>query len=402
MNEAMRRLGAERSAIRELFEYGKIRAEEIGSDRVFDFSIGNPSVPTPQVLTDAAVRLLCDTDPTFLHGYTSAQGDPAARRAIADDLRVRCHAEVDPSLLYLTAGAAASLTISLTAILNPGDEVILLAPFFPEYRVFVERAGGRVVTVAPDPVSFLPDFDALERAISPRTRALILNSPNNPSGAILPPDGLRRLCGILGEGQRTNGQPIWLISDEPYRELVWDASEVPFVTNEYANSLVLYSFSKSLSLPGERIGYILVSPRAERAGAMYEAICGAGRALGFVCAPSLFQHLIPACVGLTADFSVYRENRRLLWEGLTELGFDAVRPQGAFYLFLRSPEPDAKAFAERAKARELLLVPSDSFGLDGYVRVSYCVPTDRILRAMPAFAALAEDYRLKPKQKRGN
>lgn len=398
MNETMRRLGAERSAIRELFEYGKIRAGEIGSDRVFDFSIGNPSVPAPQAVTDGLVRLLCETDPTALHGYTSAQGDPAARRAIADDLRTRCHADADPSLLYLTAGAAASLTISLTAILNPGDEVILLAPYFPEYRVFVERAGGRVVTVAPDPATFLPDFDALERAISPRTRALILNSPNNPSGAILPPDGLRRLCELLENGQRANGQPIWLISDEPYRELVWDDSEVPFVTGYYANSLVLYSFSKSLSLPGERIGYILVSPRAENAKAMYEAVCGAGRALGFVCAPSLFQRLIPACVGLTADFSVYRENRMLLWEGLTKLGFDAIRPQGAFYLFLRSPEPDAKAFAARAKARELLLVPSDSFGIGGYVRVSYCVPTDRILRAMPAFAALAADYRLEPKQ----
>ncbi len=394
MNEAMRRFGAERSAIRELFEYGKARAAQIGADRVFDFSIGNPSVPTPPAVTLALTRLLEDSDPTALHGYTSAQGDPAARRAIADFLNRTCHANADPSLLYLTAGAAASLTVSLTAILNPGDEVVLLSPFFPEYRVFAERTGGRTVVVPPDPETFLPDFDALEHALTDRTRALILNSPNNPSGSILSPDGLRRLCAILDARQKRNGQPIWLISDEPYRELVWDGSEVPFVTSCYRNSLVLYSFSKSLSLPGERIGYILVSSEAENARGMYEAICGAGRALGFVCAPALFQHLIPACIGQTADFSVYRENRTLLYDGLTALGFSAVRPQGAFYLFLKSPEPDAKAFAQRAREKELLLVPSDSFGLGGYVRISYCVPTERIRAALPAFAELAHEYRL--------
>lgn len=394
MNEAMRRLGAERSAIRELFEYGKARAAQIGADRVFDFSIGNPSVPTPPAVTQALTRLLEDSDPTALHGYTSAPGDPAARRAIADFLNRTCHANADSSLLYLTAGAAASLTVSLTAILNPGDEVVLLSPFFPEYRVFAERTGGRTVVVPPDPETFLPDFDALEHALTDRTRALILNSPNNPSGSILSPDGLRRLCAILDARQKRNGQPIWLISDEPYRELVWDGSEVPFVTSCYRNSLVLYSFSKSLSLPGERIGYILVSSEAENARGMYEAICGAGRALGFVCAPALFQHLIPACIGQTADFSVYRENRTLLYDGLTALGFSAVRPQGAFYLFLKSPEPDAKAFARRAREKELLLVPSDSFGLGGYVRISYCVPTERIRAALPAFAELANEYRL--------
>ncbi len=394
MNEAMRRLGAERSAIRELFEYGKARAAQIGADRVFDFSIGNPSVPTPPAVTQALTRLLEDSDPTALHGYTSAQGDPVARRAIADFLNRTYHANADPSLLYLTAGAAASLTVSLTAILNPGDEVVLLSPFFPEYRVFAERTGGRVVVVPPDPDTFLPDFDALEHALTDRTRALILNSPNNPSGSILSPDGLRRLCAILDARQRRNGQPLWLISDEPYRELVWDGSEVPFVTSCYRNCLVLYSFSKSLSLPGERIGYILVSSEAENARGMFEAICGAGRALGFVCAPALFQHLIPACIGQTADFSVYRENRTLLYDGLTALGFSAVRPQGAFYLFLKSPEPDAKAFAQRAREKELLLVPSDSFGLGGYVRISYCVPTERIRAALPAFAELAREYRL--------
>ena len=398
MNEAMQRLGAERSAIRELFEYGKTRAAEIGEDHVFDFSIGNPSVPTPPEVTRELIRLLGETAPTVLHGYTSAQGDPAARRAIAEHLNRNFRADADPELIYLTAGAAASLTVSLTAILNPGDEVILLAPYFPEYRVFAERAGARVISVLPDPDTFLPDFDALERALSERTRAVILNSPNNPSGSILSAAGLRRLCRILEERQARNGQPIWLLSDEPYRELVWDGSEVPFVTSFYRNSMVLYSFSKSLSLPGERIGYILVSREAEQAGEIYRAICGAGRALGFVCAPSLFQHLIPACIGRTADFSAYRENRTLLYDGLTAMGFEAVRPQGAFYLFLRTPEPDAKAFAERAKKRELLLVPSDSFGIGGYVRISYCVPTERIRAALPVFAQLAQDYQLKPKR----
>lgn len=402
MNETMRRLGAERSAIRELFEYGKKRKAEIGADRVFDFSLGNPSVPTPQIVTDALCDLLRDREPTALHGYTSAQGDLDARRAIAEHLNVTYSANADPALLYLTAGAAASLTISLNAILNPGDEVILLAPYFPEYRVFAERAGGRVVSIEPDPDTFLPNFDALEQALSSRTRALILNSPNNPSGAILPPDGLRRLCNILERQQQENGQPIWLISDEPYRELVWDGSELPFVTRYYRNSLVLYSFSKSLSLPGERIGYILVSSLADGATTLYQAICGAGRALGFVCAPALFQHLLPACLGATADFSIYRKNRDLLYHGLTALGFDAVEPQGAFYLFLRSPEPDAVRFAERAKALELLVVPSDSFGIGGYVRISYCVPTERITSAMPAFAELAKQYGLTPKEQLDN
>lgn len=396
MNETMRKLGAERSAIRELFEYGKKRSAEVGANHVFDFSIGNPSVPTPPEVSAELTRLLRESDPVALHGYTSAQGDPAARRAIAAHLNRTYSAEADPDLIYLTAGAAASLTVSLNAILNAGDEVILLAPFFPEYRVFAERAGGRVRIVQPDPETFLPDFEALEAAIGDSTRALILNSPNNPSGAILSENGLRRLCGILDAAEKRYGHPVWLLSDEPYRELVWDGSRIPFVTQYYGNSLVLYSYSKSLSLPGERIGYILVSSRAQNARGIYEAICGAGRALGFVCAPSLLQHMLPACAGLCADFSVYRTNRALLYESLTALGFEAVRPQGAFYLFLRAPEPDAKRFAERAKALELLLVPSDSFGMGGYVRISYCVPTDRIRRALPAFAELAKRYDLKP------
>ncbi len=395
----MRHLGAERSAIRELFEYGNKRKAEIGADKVFDFSIGNPSTPTPKAVTDELLRLLETSEPTALHGYTSAAGDMTARRAIANQLNKTYHADVDANLIYLTAGAAASLTVSLHAILTEGDEVILLAPYFPEYRVFAEKAGAKVVTVQPTPETFLPNFDDLENALTDRTKAVILNSPNNPSGAILGEDGLRKLCGILDRKQKENGRAIWLLSDEPYRELVWDGEKIPFVTNYYANSMVLYSYSKSLSLPGERIGYILVSSRAENAGGMFEAVCGAGRALGFVCAPALFQHLLPSCVGLTSDFSVYRENRKLLWEGLTKLGFDAVKPQGAFYLFLKSPESSAVAFSERAKQNELLVVPSDSFGMTGYVRISYCVPTERIKNALPLFAELAKEYGLDRKTK---
>lgn len=394
MNEKMRELGANRSAIRELFEYGKRRKAEIGAENVYDFSIGNPSVPAPEQVRKTLIRLLTETDPVALHGYTSAQGDPKVRAAIADYLNRTYEAGVSPDLIYLTAGAAASLTISLTALLNPGDEVILLAPFFPEYRVFVERTGAKVVSVPADPESFQPDFAALEAAFTPKTRVLLVNSPNNPTGAVLTAATVKRIADLLTVNAKKQGSPIWLIADEPYRELVWGEAEVPYLTRYYNNTVVCYSFSKSLSLPGERIGYVLVSPQAEAAGDVYAAICGAGRALGFVCAPSLFQYMIPDCLGLTSDLSVYRANRKLLCEGLRECGFRVVEPDGAFYLFVESPEPDATSFADRAKSLDLLLVPSDSFGCRGFVRVSYCVSTDQIKRSMPAFRKLAESYGL--------
>ncbi|MBQ8415514.1 MAG: pyridoxal phosphate-dependent aminotransferase [Clostridia bacterium] len=392
VNEKMRGLGAHRSVIRELFEYGKKRKAEIGAENVFDFSLGNPSVPAPDGVNKALSRLLEERDAVSLHGYTSAQGDAGVRRAIADYIAKTQGVEMNADLIYLTVGAAASLTISLSAVLNEGDEVILLAPFFPEYRVFAERTGAKVVPVLCDPKSFQPDLAAVEAAITERTRAIIVNSPNNPTGAVMTPESARGLADLLAKKEKEYGNAIWLIADEPYRELVYGDATVPYLPALYDNTLVCYSFSKSLSLPGERIGYIAVSPKAEEASAVYAAICGAGRALGFVCAPALFQYMIPEVLGMTADISVYDTNRRLLYNALTEYGYEAVYPDGAFYLFVKALEPDANAFCERAKGEELLLVPSDSFGCPGYVRISYCVTTEQIERSLPAFKRLAESY----------
>ena len=392
VNEKMRDLGARRSVIRELFEYGKKRKAEIGAENVFDFSIGNPSVPSPDVVNETLVSLLTEKDPVALHGYTSAQGDAGVRRAIADYIEKTHGEKADPDLIYLTVGAAASLTVSLTAVLNAGDEVILLAPFFPEYRVFVERTGAVAVPVLCDTKTFQPDFEALRAAITEKTRAIIVNSPNNPTGVVLTRESIEALSALLRERSAAYGTPIYLIADEPYRELVYGDVEVPYLPAFYANTLVCYSFSKSVSLPGERIGYILVSPTADEPVALYQAVCGAGRALGFVCAPALFQYMIPAVLGRTSDISVYDTNRRLLSEALTSYGYEVVKPDGAFYLFVKALEPDANAFCEKAKGEELLLVASDSFGCPGYVRISYCVTTEQIERSLPAFRRLAKAY----------
>lgn len=392
VNDKMRELGARRSVIRELFEYGKKRKAEIGNENVFDFSIGNPSVPAPDAVGETLKRLLDEKDPVSLHGYTSAQGDADVRRAIAEYVVRTQGAVVDPDLIYLTVGAAASLTVSLTAILNPDDEVILLAPFFPEYRVFVERTGAKVVSVLCDTRTFQPDPVALEAAINEKTRAVIVNSPNNPTGAVLTEESARELAALLSACEKRYGTDIYLIADEPYRELVYGNIKVPYLPNYYDNTVVCYSFSKSVSLPGERIGYILVSPRVREALALYQAVCGAGRALGFVCAPALFQYMIPSVLGMTSDLSVYDTNRKLLYDALTSYGYEAIKPDGAFYLFVKALEEDANAFCERAKEYELLLVASDSFGCRGFVRISYCVTTEQIRRSLPAFQKLAESY----------
>lgn len=392
LNEKMRMLGAKRSVIRELFEYGKKRKALIGDENVFDFSLGNPSVASPDIVREGLVDLAEHTDPVKLHGYTSAQGDFKVRGAIADYLNNTYSASVTADCLYLTSGAAASLTISLTAILNTGDEVILLAPYFPEYKVFVERTGAKAVTVLCDISTFQPDFEALEKAIGPRTRAIIVNSPNNPTGVVMTKDSVVRLAKLLKDASVKYGEPIYLIADEPYRELVYGDTVVPYLTNYYDDTLVCYSFSKSVSLPGERIGYVLVSPRAKNFDDLYHAVCGAGRALGFVCATSLFQYLIPSLLGKTADLSIYDTNRKLLYDALTKAGYEAVYPDGAFYLFVKALESDANAFCERAKEYDLLLVPSDDFGCPGFVRIAYCVTTEQIERSLPAFKALAESY----------
>ncbi|MBQ7714903.1 MAG: pyridoxal phosphate-dependent aminotransferase [Clostridia bacterium] len=390
----MASLGKVRSVIRDIFEYGNSRRREIGAENVYDFSLGNPSVPAPLEVDDAIKDLLDNFGSTALHGYTSAVGDESVRSAIADDINKRFGAGVTKDDIYMTCGAAASLTVSLGAVVNDGDEVVVIAPFFPEYRVFAEAAGAKLVVVPADTESFQVDLAAIESALTPKTKAVIINTPNNPTGVVIKKDRLSALCDILRKKEAEFGSSIFLISDEPYRELVYDAdTEVPYVINEYDDTIVCYSFSKSLSLPGERIGYIVVSNRIKDNREVYAAVCGAGRALGFVCAPSTMQRVVSRCLGKTSDISVYKLNRDLLYDNLSSYGYECVYPDGAFYLFVKAPEEDACAFCERAKKYELLLVPSDSFGCPGYVRISYCVSTDMIKRSLPAFKALIEEYR---------
>ncbi len=392
-NKKMQNLGQNASAIRELFEYGKARKKEIGSDLVYDFSIGNPSVPCPSIVTDTLINLIKNTEATALHGYTSAAGDLNVRREIVSYLNKKYHTLLKENFTYLTLGAAASLTISLNALLNQDDEVIVFTPFFPEYKVFVEKANGKIVPVQTDNKTFMIDFDNLEKALNERTKAVIINSPNNPTGVVYPENVIKGLCKILKTKEDEYQHPIYLISDEPYRELIYDDIEYPFVTNYYDNSIVCYSFSKSLSLPGERIGYIIVNPNCENVNEVYQALCGAGRSLGFVCAGSLFQYMIPQVLGYTSDLKTYKENRDLLSNALTEYGYEVVNPNGAFYLFVKALCSDAKHFSEIAKKYELLLVPSDSFGCGGYVRISYCVSPKQIKDSLPAFKKLIDEFK---------
>ena len=398
LNEKMLALGSKRSIIREIFEYCKTRAAEIGPDKVFDFSIGNPSVPPPPAVEETLASLLANENSLALHGYTSAQGDAGTRAAVADSIRRRFGVEITPDHIYMTCGAAASLTVSLKALLNPGEECILFAPFFTEYRVFVENAGGVPVVSSPVPGSFQIDVADLEAKITPATRAVILNSPNNPSGVVYSEETIRAVTDLLRRKEKELGTVIYLIADEPYRELVFGDVEVPYLMNYYDDTLVCYSYSKALSLPGERIGYIAVSPKMTEGRSVYLAVCGAGRSLGFVCAPSLFQQVIKHAVDAKVDIDVYKKNRDLLYGSLTEYGYECVKPDGAFYLFVKALEPNAYAFFERAKAREILVVPCDDFGVPGYVRIAYCVDHDRIVRALPAFRALAEEYKAEAKK----
>ena len=393
-NENAYKLGSRRSVIREIFEYAKKRAGEIGAENVFDFSIGNPSVPAPKAVDEAIVRLVREMPSTQLHGYTSAQGDKAVRDKIAANLNARFGVGITGDLLYMTCGAAASLTITLRALTNAGDEYLVFAPYFTEYKVFVEGAGA-TLRVLPSDEKLLPDFEALKGAISPKTKGVIINSPNNPSGVVYGKETLQTLAEILREKSREYGNPVYLISDEPYRELVYDKeTEVPCPMRFYDDTIICYSYSKALSLPGERIGYVAVSPNAENAAGLYAAVCGAGRALGFVCAPALFQRVAAECDGMTGDLSVYKRNRDLLYNALTSYGFDCVYPDGAFYLFVKSPEADANEFCKKAKEFELLFVAGDDFGCEGYVRIAYCVATETIERALPLFERLARAYGL--------
>lgn len=393
LNERMVALGTQRSVIRELFEFGKIRAAEVGADNVFDFSIGNPSVPAPELVNETAIKLLQEMDPVLLHGYTSAQGDAAVRKQIADNLNSRFATSFRPENFYMTVGAAASLCCCLNGLCNPGDEVIVFAPFFPEYRVFIEGAGAKMTMIPADIEAFQIDFAAFEASINERTKAVIVNSPNNPSGTLYSEETVKRLASILEDASKKYGQPIFLLADEPYREIVFKGQSVPFLPKYYNNTLVCYSWSKSLSLPGERMGYVLVPDTVSDSELVYAAVAGAGRSLGYVNAPSLFQRVCAACVDVTADVAVYEENKNLMVPALRDMGYHVVEPQGTFYMFPRTLIEDDLAFCEKAKDFNLLIVPGTGFGCPGHTRISYCVPTERAKRSLDAFEALAKYYR---------
>ena len=390
--EEMYRLGTNRSVIRDLFEYGNKRKAQIGAENVFDFSLGNPNVPAPESVKEVLADLIQKEDPVALHSYTSAQGDAKVRQAIAEYVNGQHGTSLTADNFYMTVGAAASLTISLKALAEPEDEFIVFSPFFPEYRVFVEGVGAKLVVVESDPKDFQIDKEAFRSSVTPHTKGVIVNSPNNPSGVVLTEECIQGICQVLEEKQKEYGKEIFLIADEPYRELVYGDIKVPYLMNYYDNTLVCYSYSKSLSLPGERIGYIAVSDHIKDWKNVYAAVCGAGRVLGYVCAPSLFQKVIARCQGQVSDVSVYKKNRDILYNALTEYGYRCIKPDGAFYLFVESLEKDAAAFSEKAKEFELLLVPADSFGTPGFVRISYCVSTKQIEDSLPAFKKLAESY----------
>ena len=391
-NEKMYALGAKRSVIRELFEYGKMRKAAVGEDKVYDFSLGNPSVPPPPAVKETLIRLLSEESEIALHGYTSAQGDKGTREVIAKHYAEEFGFALDPELMYMTCGAAASLTITLNAIVkDPEDEVVTFAPFFPEYRVFTEKAGAKLV-VTPPAEGLDIDVDAFKANLNAHTRAVIINSPNNPSGVVFAEDKVKAVAAALKEAEEKFGTTIYLISDEPYRALIFDGKQATCFPKYYDNTVVCYSYSKALSLPGERIGYIAVSPLAKEKQELYLAVCGAGRALGYVCAPALFQRLVKECDGMTADVNVYLQNRDLLYSSLSKMGFTCAYPSGAFYLFVKAPSGDGNEFSEAAKQLDILVVPSDSFGCEGYVRIAYCVSTDLIRRSLPAFKELAARY----------
>jgi len=385
--------GMSKSCIRDLAAYGVARKAQIGAENVFDFSIGNPSIPAPACVNKAIENAL-KMDSIELHGYTAASGIPSLRAKIASHRNNLFGGSLTGEDIYVTCGAAAALAISFKALLIPEDEVIAIAPFFPEYRVFVEGAGGKLVVVQSKPENFQLDLDAIEKAVNAHTKAIIINSPNNPSGVVLGEDCLKELASLLEKMQIEYEHDIFIICDEPYRELIYGDVSVPCMTRIYDNTIVCYSYSKTLSIPGERIGYIAVCEKMRERQAVFASIQGAGRCLGYVNPPSLFQRVVEDCIGEVSDISQYKTNRDILLQALEAMGFDCVRPDGAFYLFMKSPEKDAKQFSERAKKYELLLVPADDFGCPGYVRIAYCVSRKTIEDSLPAFEELAQNYGL--------
>jgi len=393
INNEMMQYGKEPSVIREIFAFGLLRKMLIGEDNVFDFSIGNPNVPVPREINEC-IENLTTRLPSDVHGYTASKGNIGVLEIIANNLEERFGLPVNPDQLYLVGGAAGALASSFKAISHPGDEIVVIAPFFPEYRVWIESIGCTCVPVPAKIPTFQPDVEAIERSITPRTCAIVVNSPNNPTGAVYTRSSLERLCGVLRRKAGEYGHPIYLISDEPYRELTYGA-KVTWIPKIYDDTIVCYSWSKCFSLPGERIGYVYVNDRMENARDVIAAVAGAGRSMGYVNAPSLFQYVIAQCIDAPVNLAPYWHNRRALTKGMRKLGYEYVEPDGAFYLWVRALEKDAEAFCERAKEYELLLVPSNSFGIEGWVRIGYCTDYDTIMRSLPAFKRLMASYRKK-------
>ena len=391
INELMYARGAESSEIREIFSYGLERKAAVGAENVFDFSLGNPSIPAPAAVRASIERSLAEVPPEDLHGYTPAPGLPAARAAVAASLNRRFGTSYEAGDVFMTVGAAASVSCCLHALCNPGDEVIVIAPYFPEYAVWIEKAGAQIVEVLADQTSFQIDVAAVAAAITPRTAAVIVDSPNNPTGAVYTRGNLEALAAALTEASAGREEPVFLISDEPYREITYGA-EVPWVPSIYENTVVCYSYSKSLSLPGERVGWVLVPNTMPLAGRVMPAVAGAARTLGFVCAPAIFQRVVVDCIDEPSDVAAYARNRAVLTSALSEYGYTYVEPDGAFYLWVQAPGGDARAFCERARAYELLPVPSDSFGVKGWMRLGYCVSLQTIEGSLPAWKALAEEF----------
>ena len=391
INQTAYALGANRSCIRDLFEYGRARAAIVGEENIYDYSLGNPSIPSPAAVDQTIREVLADTPSLQVHGYTSAVGDMTTRQAIAEDLNDRYDAGVRAEDLFITCGAAPGLTAVFRALAVPGAEILAVAPYFPEYKPFAENAGFTFKVIPPDVPDFQIQLDAVEAALTPNTAAIILNSPNNPSGTVYTRQTLTELAALLTRKSEEFGHPIYIVSDEPYRELVYGGVEVPFIPTIYPNTVVCYSYSKSLSLPGERIGYVYVPQQATDAAALYAAVAGAARAMGHVCAPSLWQKVIARCVHLRPDLKAYDQNRKALRDGLVALGYEVANPDGAFYLFVKAPGGDANAFSEKAKEKDLLLVPGDGFGCPGYFRLCYCVSYDTIMRSLPLFKQLRSE-----------
>ena len=382
-------------SIREIAAYGERRAAEIGPENVYNFAIGNPSIDPPDCVHAAVERLLRTVPPTQLHAYSPDQGLPEVRKAVAEYLNGTFSMTYAPEDIYMTSGASAGLAIGCRALLSPGDECITLTPYFSEYRTYTEAAGGVMREVPSEPETFQLDYEAFAAAVNGKTWLVILNSPNNPSGVVLGEESIKKIAALLTERSAEYGHPIYILADEPYRDLVYDGDAVPYIPGFYPDTIYCYSFSKSLSLPGERVGYLAVPPESKDRAVLRAAISGAGRMLGYVCAPVLFQRVCAACLGQTGELREYKKNRDLICEGLAALGFSCAKPQGAFYLFVKSPEEDARAFCKKAMAHDLLLVPGDDFACPGYARLAYCVPEERLRRSLPAFAALAEEYGLK-------